>query len=161
MQSDPAIRCNTDLLAGEWADSLTNISIGDLLLDASEVSSQQSALCIQQTSLSCDSFDAAVAAHSYFPQFTGLGTQAPVVSIWNSEETCDEFSFKEAPTLREKGLNLSTNISQGVSRGTVDMNSSGLVDCYAEASYIYLLSDYSASQKLISLIYFIILALGS
>lgn len=130
--SDPAIRCGSDLLAGEWADSLTNISIGDLLLEASEVSSQQNALCIQQTSFSCDSFDAAVAAHSYFPQFTGLATQAPVVSIWNAEETCDEFSFKTAPTLREKGLNLSANISQGVSRDAVNMNSSGLVDCYIE-----------------------------
>ncbi|KAL0911274.1 hypothetical protein M5K25_019405 [Dendrobium thyrsiflorum] len=132
--ADPAVRCSSDLLAGEWADSLTNISIGDLLLEASEVSSQQNALCIQQTSFSCDSFDAAVAAHSYFPQFTGLSTQAPVVSIWNAEETCDEFSFKKAPSLREKGLNHSANISPAVSRDTTNMNSPQLVDCYVEES---------------------------
>ncbi|XP_020573144.1 TSL-kinase interacting protein 1 [Phalaenopsis equestris] len=130
--SDPAVRCSSDLLAGEWADSLTNISIGDLLLETSEASSQQNSLCLQQTSFSCDSFDAAVAAHSYFPQFSGLGTQAPVVSIWNAEETCDEFSFKTSPTLGEKGFNLSTNVSPRVSRDPVDMNSPGLVDRYVE-----------------------------
>ncbi|OMO50286.1 hypothetical protein CCACVL1_30534, partial [Corchorus capsularis] len=55
------------LSAGEWADSLTNISVGDLLAEVPHdlddncadhpvaISSQ----CLQQIPFSCDSFDAA------------------------------------------------------------------------------------------------------
>ncbi|KAK8943195.1 TSL-kinase interacting protein 1 [Platanthera zijinensis] len=121
---DPTIQSGSDLLVGVWADSLTNISVGDLLFEGLEVSSQQNAPSIQHTSISCDSFDAAVAAHSYC-------SQLPVTSVWNSEETCDEFSFKEATAFRAKSLNPSTDISGEVSKDiTISACSSESADCY-------------------------------
>ncbi|XP_076895254.1 TSL-kinase interacting protein 1-like [Bidens hawaiensis] len=82
----------------EWADSLTNISVGDLL---SELSHNQDANCVdsplppgspcqQQISFSCDSFDAAIAAH-----INGKNAFQPTVvsSIWDADEACDAFSF--------------------------------------------------------------------
>ncbi|KAG0483912.1 hypothetical protein HPP92_011996 [Vanilla planifolia] len=129
--ADSATRNNcSELLAVEWADSLTNISVGDLLLEASEVPSpQQNTLCIQHNPISCDSFDAAVAAHSYRSQVTGLSAQAPIVSLWNAEETCDEFSFRKASALKAKVMNLCPNNLQG---STCNMNSSGFLDCCPE-----------------------------
>nr|XP_043610445.1 TSL-kinase interacting protein 1 [Erigeron canadensis]XP_043610446.1 TSL-kinase interacting protein 1 [Erigeron canadensis] len=85
----------------EWADSQTNISVGDLL---SELSHNPDANCMgpplppgspcqSQVSFSCDSFDAAIAAH--IKQHHGKNAFQPTVatSIWNAEETCDAFSF--------------------------------------------------------------------
>ncbi|CAI9260183.1 unnamed protein product [Lactuca saligna] len=46
----------------EWVDSLTNISVGDLLSEVSH-NAVGPTLCHQQISYSCDSFDAAIAAH--------------------------------------------------------------------------------------------------
>lgn len=82
----------------EWADSLTNISVGDLL---SELSHNQDANCVdsplppsspcqRQISFSCDSFDAAIAAH-----INGKNAFQPTVvsSIWDADEACDAFSF--------------------------------------------------------------------
>ncbi|KAI3683816.1 hypothetical protein L1987_84331 [Smallanthus sonchifolius] len=82
----------------EWADSLTNISVGDLL---SELSHNQDANCVdsplppgspcqRQISFSCDSFDAAIAAH-----INGKNTFQPTIvsSIWDADEACDAFSF--------------------------------------------------------------------
>ncbi|KAL8263293.1 hypothetical protein R6Q59_024642 [Mikania micrantha] len=89
----------------EWADSLTNISVGDLL---SELSHNQDGNCVdsplppgspclQQISFSCDSFDAAIAAH-----INGKNTFHPAIvsSIWDADEACDAFSFpKKVPAL--------------------------------------------------------------
>lgn len=123
---NPAIQSGSDLLVGDWADSLTNISVGDLLFEGSEVSSKQNSPGIQHTSLSCDSFDAAVAAHSYCPQL-------PVTSVWTSEETCDEFSFKEATAFKAKSLNARTDISGGAPKdNTINACSLELADCYIE-----------------------------
>ncbi|XP_011651960.1 TSL-kinase interacting protein 1 isoform X2 [Cucumis sativus] len=103
----------TSLSAGEWADSLTNISIGDLLsgvsqdVDANCVDTPlaEGTQCLQQIPFSCDSFDAAIAAHisrqqdKTVPQPT-LASHAS--SIWDAEETCDAFSFQKNPvTLQE------------------------------------------------------------
>lgn len=46
----------------EWVNSLTNISVGDLLSEVSH-NAVGPAPCHQQISYSCDSFDAAIAAH--------------------------------------------------------------------------------------------------
>uniref|UniRef100_A0A2P2LZH7 Uncharacterized protein MANES_09G067200 n=1 Tax=Rhizophora mucronata TaxID=61149 RepID=A0A2P2LZH7_RHIMU len=92
------------LSAGEWADSLTNISVGDLLAEASHVENPdcpentiaQSNQCLQQIPFSCDSFDAAIAAHMSTQQKSTafLSTVVPrTCSIWDAEETCDAFSF--------------------------------------------------------------------
>lgn len=97
---------DTVLSAGEWADSLTNISIGELLTESTrnvdvECTNFQAPLasnCLQQIPFSCDSFDAAIAAHIYKhknkvdPQ-QGLASHVP--SIWDAEETCDAFSFQK------------------------------------------------------------------
>ncbi|XP_057983103.1 TSL-kinase interacting protein 1 [Malania oleifera] len=106
------------LSAGEWADSLTNISVGDLL---SEVSREMDAncvepplpggsLCLQQLPFSCDSFDAAIAAHISRQQ-EKTGCQSALVShassIWDAEETCDAFSFQKNSVIHKEGPSLS------------------------------------------------------
>ncbi|KAH6807378.1 hypothetical protein C2S51_028486 [Perilla frutescens var. frutescens] len=90
--------------AGEWADSLTNISMGELLsesapkadVNCSGFPGPLGSYCSQQIPFSCDSFDAAIAAHIYKHQNKveqqGLASHAP--SIWDAEETCDAFSFQ-------------------------------------------------------------------
>lgn len=112
-QDDLKLSNGTSLSAGEWADSLTNISIGDLLsgvsqdVDANCVDTPlaEGTQCLQQIPFSCDSFDAAIAAHisrqqdKTVPQPT-LASHAS--SIWDAEETCDAFSFQKNPvTLQE------------------------------------------------------------
>ncbi|XP_062117291.1 TSL-kinase interacting protein 1 [Humulus lupulus] len=91
------------LSPGEWADSLTNISVGDLLSGVSQDMKAncidppvaESAHCLQQMPFSCDSFDAAIAAHISRQQ-DKMGCQPTLVSsIWDAEETCDGFLFQK------------------------------------------------------------------
>ncbi|KAM6593202.1 hypothetical protein CsatA_000905 [Cannabis sativa] len=91
------------LSPGEWADSLTNISVGDLLSGVSQDMNAngidpppaESAHCLQQMPFSCDSFDAAIAAHISRQQ-EKMGCQPTLVSsIWDAEETCDGFLFQK------------------------------------------------------------------
>lgn len=92
--------------AGEWADSLTNISVGELLSESTQNVDVNCAdfpvplgsNCLQQIPFSCDSFDAAIAAHIYKHQNKvdlqqGLTSHVP--SIWDAEETCDAFAFQK------------------------------------------------------------------
>ena len=67
-----------------WADSLTNVSVGDLLSDANS----QNGSAWPGIPLSCDSFDTAIAG------FLSRNQSPPMASIFDAEETCDEFSFK-------------------------------------------------------------------
>ncbi|XP_039068283.1 TSL-kinase interacting protein 1-like isoform X2 [Hibiscus syriacus] len=95
------------LSAGEWADSLTNISVGDLLAEVPHDFDNncvdhpvpESSLCLQQIPFSCDSFDAAIAAHISKHQnkmeVPSLASRAS--SIWDAEETCDAFLFSKNP----------------------------------------------------------------
>ncbi|CAN1805301.1 TSL-kinase interacting protein 1 [Linum perenne] len=94
------------LSAGEWADSLTNISVGDLLSEVpNDINTNGIAVpvarndhCLQQIAFSCDSFDAAIAAHISKHQ-NKLGypplIQPQSSSIWDADETCDAFSFQK------------------------------------------------------------------
>ncbi|KAK7392797.1 hypothetical protein VNO78_21245 [Psophocarpus tetragonolobus] len=93
------------LSAGEWADSLTNISVGDLLSGMSEnledncINPPIAENChdVQQIPFSSDSFDAAIAAHISRHQ-DKMGQSSLVShmsSIWDAEETCDAFLFKK------------------------------------------------------------------
>ncbi|KAL8149901.1 TSL-kinase interacting protein 1 isoform X2 [Apium graveolens] len=122
--SDTQLQTGNLLTAGDWADSLTNISIGDLLNDTSDnmetnYVGPSNASCQYQLSFSCDSFDAAIAAlmrknqdkASFQPT---LESHAP--SIWDSEETCDAFSFKKSSVSRERVLGASTNDSSEACR---------------------------------------------
>ncbi|KAK1411809.1 hypothetical protein QVD17_32587 [Tagetes erecta] len=107
----------------EWADSLTNISVGDLL---SELSHNQDANCVdspllpgspchRQISFSCDSFDAAIAAH-----INGKNVFQPTIvsSIWDADEACDAFSFPKKVQSLENNCRDAAATSQ-VSSGSV------------------------------------------
>ncbi|XP_031255601.1 TSL-kinase interacting protein 1 isoform X1 [Pistacia vera] len=103
----------TALSAGEWADSLTNISVGDLLsdvlhgIDASSVA--ETSQCLQQIPFSCDSFDAAIAAHisKHQNKMEHVSTlTSHTTSIWDAEETCDAFSFQKNHTLYQEASRL-------------------------------------------------------
>ncbi|KAK7250806.1 hypothetical protein RIF29_33503 [Crotalaria pallida] len=107
--------------AGEWADSLTNISVGDLLSGVSQDLDNcidppivESSNGLQQIPFSCDSFDAAIAAHIYRHQ-DKIGQPTLVAShtssIWDAEETCDAFLFKKNPVRNENGPCLSPVVS--------------------------------------------------
>ncbi|KAE9597877.1 putative transcription factor MYB/SANT family [Lupinus albus] len=99
--------------AGEWADSLTNISVGDLLSGVSEdlgncIDPPIAENCngLQQIPFCSDSFDAVIAAHiSRHQDKIGQPTHMP--SIWDAEETCDAFLFKKNPVPQEGGPCLS------------------------------------------------------
>lgn len=109
-RDDRWLRNGPLLSAGEWADSLTNISVGDLLAEVShdvvancsDPPIPGSSQCLQQGPFICDSFDAAIAAHinrhqnktSSPPALTSISS-----SIWDAEETCDAFSFQNARRL--------------------------------------------------------------
>ncbi|XP_054822558.1 TSL-kinase interacting protein 1-like isoform X2 [Prosopis cineraria] len=104
----------TGFSAGEWADSLTNISVGDLLSGASEdledrfINPTGAENCngLLQIPFSSDSFDAAIAAHISRHR-EKMGHQPTLAShtssIWDAEETCDAFLFKKDPVSREVG----------------------------------------------------------
>ncbi|XP_042015589.1 TSL-kinase interacting protein 1-like [Salvia splendens] len=104
--------------AGEWADSLTNISMGELLSEStpntdancSDIPGSLGLNC-QQIPFSCDSFDAAIAAHIFKHQTKvhqqGLASHAP--SIFDSEETCDAFSFQKTSAFFHENHNASVN----------------------------------------------------
>ncbi|XP_020549588.1 TSL-kinase interacting protein 1 isoform X2 [Sesamum indicum] len=111
---------NIALSTGEWADSLTNISVGDLLsestqstdVNCTEFPMPLGSNCFQQMPFSCDSFDAAIAAHIYKHQNKvdlqqGLASHAP--SIWDGEETCDAFAFQKTGAFCNKEQDVSMN----------------------------------------------------
>lgn len=132
LQVNAGMKCVT-LSAGEWADSLTNVSVGDLLSEASKAAKDSclnspagaSAPYLHQIQFSCDSFDAAIAAHISGHQFLPRAMQASHASIWNAEETCDEFSF---PAVKRDGSNPSTKSSIGPCREITYPSSLGFQD---------------------------------
>ncbi|CDY33210.1 BnaC04g08290D [Brassica napus] len=90
------------LSAGAWADSLTNISIGDLLSEAPDCvdppATEGSHCLLRDVSFASDSFDAAIAAHILRHQNKPSGL-IPVTSgsssLWDDEDTRDAFSFQK------------------------------------------------------------------
>ncbi|XP_011030216.1 PREDICTED: TSL-kinase interacting protein 1-like [Populus euphratica] len=115
------------LSAGEWADSLTNASIGDLLSELPHVANHncieplivQSNQCLQEIPFSCDSFDAAIAAHISRHQGK-MGFHSAVAShtssIWDGEETCDAFAFQKNHSLCKEVTTRSAVASPRVSK---------------------------------------------
>lgn len=83
-----------------WADSLTNISIGGLLSEASlmgkidNFDSKTNGSSAQPSTLISDSFDAFIAATSKYSQSQMLRPSEPRSSILDAEDTCHAFSFK-------------------------------------------------------------------
>ncbi|KAL2333798.1 hypothetical protein Fmac_015011 [Flemingia macrophylla] len=111
------LNSGTGLSAGEWADSLTNISVGDLLSGASQDVEDNCIIPliaekihdVQQIPFSSDSFDAAIAAHISRHQ-DKMGqpyAESHMSSIWDAEETCDAFLFKKDCILHKDGPCLS------------------------------------------------------
>ncbi|XP_075490661.1 TSL-kinase interacting protein 1 isoform X2 [Primulina tabacum] len=110
------------LSSGEWADSLTNISVGDLLsesaqnmdISCSDFPVPVNSDCHSQITFSCDSFDAAIADHIYKHQNKvdfQPGLQSNVPSIWDAEETCDAFAFQKNGPLCRNSHSASKNDS--------------------------------------------------
>ncbi|KAK3022061.1 hypothetical protein RJ639_047329 [Escallonia herrerae] len=137
---------STPLSAGEWADSLTNISIGDLLSEVShnaDANCTDSPLpsdsqCLQPIPFSCDSFDAAIAAHIRKHQSKAgslLTLASHTSSIWDAEETCDAFSFQRKTIPCEKLEGASRNTSpeaHNLSASTSLVASGAAEECEAD-----------------------------
>lgn len=113
IQEELKSNSGSGLSAGEWADSLTNISVGDLLSGVSQDLNDncidpliaENCRSVHQIPFSSDSFDAAIAAHiSRHQDKMGQSTMVShMSSIWDAEETCDAFSFKKDPIRHEDG----------------------------------------------------------
>ncbi|KAG2326589.1 hypothetical protein Bca52824_009317 [Brassica carinata] len=95
------------LSAGAWADSLTNISIGDLLSEAPDdidrdcvdpPATEGSHCLLRDVPFASDSFDAAIAAHILRHQNKPSGLISMTSgssSLWDDEDTRDAFSFQK------------------------------------------------------------------
>ncbi|KAK9733353.1 hypothetical protein RND81_04G062300 [Saponaria officinalis] len=100
---DRDLEKTTSLSAGEWADSLTNVSAdllpeapGDAIANCIEIPGQRSH-CVEEIPFTCDSFDAAIAAHISSQYKSSSSRPSPhLSSIWDAEETCDEFTFRKS-----------------------------------------------------------------
>ncbi|MQL96689.1 hypothetical protein Taro_029369 [Colocasia esculenta] len=123
--------------AGEWADSLTNISVGDLFSEASRVayaynntnnslSPWANSSHLQHLSLSCDSFDAAIAGLlSRHQDMVIPSNRASPASILDAEETCDEFSFHKILALNQDNLDPPSPFSTAPSEQFCQAGSNG------------------------------------
>lgn len=92
----------------DWADTLTDISVGYLLTEASkaanldcEVTSIAKNTLFHEDPCSYDSFDAAVALHASRYQAAEQPAHTSHSTLWGAEETCDEFSFKLATARKQ------------------------------------------------------------
>ncbi|XP_006649712.1 TSL-kinase interacting protein 1 [Oryza brachyantha] len=116
-EADPGMDC-TAVSEGEWADTLTDISVGYLLTEASRgantdcpgTSIAKNALFLENP-CSYDSFDAAVALHASRYKAAEQPALASHSTIWGAEETCDEFSFSVASSRKQEGSNNSASSS--------------------------------------------------
>ncbi|CAL4921722.1 unnamed protein product [Urochloa decumbens] len=117
---------------GEWADTLTDISVGYLLTEASKgahldcigtSSSVKNALLLENP-CSYDSFDAAVALHVSRFQASEQAAHNPHSTIWGAEETCDEFSFNLSAR-KQEGSNTPSSSSPDTDSEVRPLNSEG------------------------------------
>ncbi|CAN6463336.1 unnamed protein product [Victoria cruziana] len=103
----------------EWADSLTNYSVGDFLNDAPNAadgvmveSAVAGGSCLQQTPFCSDSFDAAIAAHISRHQNTNsMSANVWHPSIWDADDTRDAFSFQKNNRSQENAIGLAGDAS--------------------------------------------------
>lgn len=117
---------------GEWADTLTDISVGYLLTEASKgadldfvgTSSVKNALFLQNP-CSYDSFDAAVALHASRYQASEQLAHTPHSAIWGAEETCDEFSFNLSASRKQECSNTPSSSSPDTDNEVHPLNSEG------------------------------------
>lgn len=153
-QDQPRIASTAAAPAAEWADSLTNISVGDLLLEVAqseevngaETSVQKDPSCAEQYPVSCDSFDAAIAAHvskyqdkvAFQPTFSSHVSS----SIWDAEDTCDAFSFQKSSAAYKDApcRNISSGATEASER-TTPAGSDGLAEVFTSFTYQSFQSD--------------------
>lgn len=103
--------CGVLFSAGEWADTLTNISISDIFSEASRAAETgcgkpQTASC-SQSLFNFDSFDATIASHLRHTSESATNH----LPIWDGEETCDGFLFRKVQTTAD---NVSSPIGKDV-----------------------------------------------
>ncbi|XP_047335012.1 TSL-kinase interacting protein 1-like [Impatiens glandulifera] len=135
-KDDRRLRTGASLSVGEWADSLTNISVGDLLtgvpedINSNYVDQPQSRYFQSlepQLPFNSDSFDAAIAAHvqRYNQKQTSLG---PAPSIWDAEETCDAFSFRKNSVQPEELHSISNMLVEDLANKGESANGGNIID---------------------------------
>lgn len=74
-----------------------------------ETSVFRSSHCLEQIPFTCDSFDAAIAAHISSHHKIGFTEPSPhLSSIWDAEETCDAFSFRNRTSSNNQALSSAT-----------------------------------------------------
>lgn len=100
---------------GAWADCLTNISLGQLIgetVDANNgnLEALKGGFCSRQMLSTCDSFDAAIAAHISQYQNTGATNYVSQMSVLDAEDTCHAFPVKKIDNLRKFAPQPSPNI---------------------------------------------------
>ncbi|XP_020393068.2 TSL-kinase interacting protein 1 isoform X5 [Zea mays] len=128
-EDDQGMNC-VAISAVEWADTLTNISFGHLLTEASKGThldcggtSVKNPLFFENP-CSYDSFDAAVALHASRYQASEQSAHAPHSTIWGAEETCDEFIFNLSASRKQEGSNTLSS-SPDTNNGVHPSNSEG------------------------------------
>ena len=117
---------------GEWADTLTDISVGYLLTETSKGAHLD---CIGTSSIkndlflenpcSYDSFDADVALHVSRFQASEQAAHTPHSTIWGAEETCDGFSFNLSASRKQEGSNTPSSSSPDTDSEVHPSNSEG------------------------------------
>lgn len=96
-----------------WADSLTNMSIGGLLSEASLLGKSDTNAGLQPTQPISDLFDAYYTTHTNCPQGPWLSTQDSHSSILDAEETCHAFPSKKFTSSGKDVLPLSGSAFTG------------------------------------------------
>jgi len=130
-EDDQGMNCAA-ISEGEWADTLTDISVGYLLTETSKgadldcigTSSIKNALFLENP-CSYDSFDAAVALHVSRFQASEQPAHTPHSTIWGAEETCDGFSFNLSASRNQEGSNTPSSSSPDTDNEAHPLHSEG------------------------------------
>ena len=142
LQVDQGMDCAA-VSEGEWADTLTDISVGYLLTEASRGANTDcpGTSVVKNTLLlenpcSYDSFDAAVALHASRYKSAEQPALASHSTIWGAEETCDAFSFNLPASRKREGSNNSASSSPDSDSDVHPSNSEGF-QCFLQVCSIY------------------------
>ncbi|KNA22480.1 hypothetical protein SOVF_033850 isoform A [Spinacia oleracea] len=123
---DQRVRKTPSLTTREWADSLTNATDCDLItedIDAMGANGVESPIfrssrCAEAIPFTCDSFDAAIAAHIYSQTKLGFsGPSSHSSSIWDAEETRDAFLFQNRAVISNQVPSSTTTAASNAGTG--------------------------------------------
>lgn len=135
---------------GAWADCLTNVSMGQLIGDTVDANNcnletLKGGLCPQQM-LTCDSFDAAIAAHISRYWNAGATNYVSQMSVLDAEDTCHAFPVKKFDNLRNSAPQPSPNMFTemiGKKATSVSISSSGPIDVRFFFFIAFIISEFS------------------